>query len=80
MDSRRFQIQKFACLRLLGVNTMPLTNWISLVQDVRNIRPKIYIKLAAEAANEVMDNGPYKLYTSGAYRKWPWSVSRTFHC
>ena len=24
-------------------------------------------KLAAEAAKEVMDNGPYKLYTSGAY-------------
>ena len=24
-------------------NTMPLTNWISLVRDVRNIRPKIYI-------------------------------------
>ena len=22
---------------------MPLTNWISLVRDVRNIRPKIYI-------------------------------------
>ena len=66
MDSCRFQI---SCLLVWGC----LAKYHAADQlDIdrtgcTEYSAKDLYKLAAEAAKEVMDNGPYKLYTSGAY-------------